>query len=100
MEGVPVYKMAAMGGFKAMKWLHQTFVLENKKYKLWEDEGYVQCQGWALMKLLQMYWDHVVLDDRPSVRMAEEWGFQWTNIGKDIGQSTKNIEGTVKHLCV
>lgn len=52
------------------------------------------------MKLLQMYWDHVVLDDRPSVRMAEEWGFQWTNIGKDIGQSTKNIEGTVKHLCV
>lgn len=29
LEGVLVYKMAAMGGFKATKWLHQTFVLEK-----------------------------------------------------------------------
>ena len=34
LEGDLVYKMAAMGGFKAMEWLHQTFVLENNKYKL------------------------------------------------------------------
>lgn len=46
-----------------------------------------------------MYWDHVVLDCRPSVRMAEEWELQWANIGKDVGQSTKSTEGTVEHLC-
>lgn len=51
------------------------------------------------VQLLQMYWDHVVLDGRPSVRMAEEWELQWANIGKDVGQSTKSTEGTVEHLC-
>ena len=29
LEGDLVYKMAAMGGFEAMEWLHQTFVLEK-----------------------------------------------------------------------
>lgn len=46
-----------------------------------------------------MYLDHAVLDGRPSVRTAEEWGLQWTNIGKYVGQSTKSTEGTAKHLC-
>ena len=88
--------------------LHQTFVLKNNKYGLWEDKGYshwfgrsVEGQGWALMKLylLQRYLHHEVLDGRPSECMAGEWGLQWTNRGKCAGQNTKSTESAVKHLC-
>lgn len=88
--------------------LHQTFVLKNNKYGLWEDKGYlhwfgrsVDGQDWALMKLylLQRYLHHEVLDGRPSEWTAGEWWLQWTNRGKCAGQNTKSTESTVKHLC-